>query len=154
MFQNKLIETDCGVVGGGLAGCTTALELADSGRKVELFVKNRLVENCNSYLIAGGLAAVQLPDKTLNSDSVNFYIEDTLKAGKGLNDVKIVKYCAEHFFTDAIQYLIDKGVKFDKNNGNFDLNREGGHSKNRIFHVSDLTGMKIMETLGKLVRNH
>lgn len=154
MFQNKLIETDCGVVGGGLAGCTTALELADADKKVELFVKNRLVENCNSYLIAGGLAAVQLPDKTLDSDSVNFHIEDTLKAGKGLNDVEIVKYCAEHFFIDAIQYLIDKGVKFDKDNDSFDLNREGGHSKNRVFHVSDITGMKIMETLGKLVRNH
>ena len=154
MFQNKLIETDCGVVGGGLAGCTTALELADADKKVELFVKNRLVENCNSYLIAGGLAAVQLPDKTLNSDSVNFHIEDTLKAGKGLNDVEIVKYCAEHFFIDAIQYIIDKGVKFDKDNDSFDLNREGGHSKNRVFHVSDITGMKIMETLGKLVRNH
>lgn len=154
MFQNKPIETDCGVVGGGLAGCTTALELADAGKKVELFVKNRLIENCNSYLIAGGLAAVQLPDKTLNSDSVNFHIEDTLKAGKGLNDVKIVKYCVEHFFTDVIQYLIDRGVKFDKNNDSFDLNREGGHSKNRVFHVSDITGMKIMETLGKLIRNH
>jgi len=154
MVQNKLIETDCGVIGGGLAGCTVALELADVNKHVELFVKGRFGEDCNSYLIAGGLAAVQLPDKTSNRDSVNFYIEDTLKAGKGLNDIEIVKYCAEHFFTDVIQYLIDKGIEFDKNNGSFDLNREGGHSKNRVFHVSDITGMKIMEKLGKLVRAH
>ena len=154
MMQNKLIETDCGVIGGGIAGCTVALELADAGKRVELFVKGRFGEDCNSALIAGGLAAVQVPAKMSNNDSIDFHIEDTLNAGKGLNDVKIVTYCTEHFFSDVIEYLIDRGVKFDKNNGDFSLNREGGHSKSRIFHVSDTTGLKIMETFGKLVRVH
>jgi len=153
-MQNKLIETDCGVIGGGVAGCTVALELADAGKRVKLFVKSRFGEDCNSYLIDGGLAAVQLLDKILNNDSIDFHVEDTLKAGKGLNDAKIVTYCAEHFFSDVIEYLIGRGVKFDRNNGNFSLNKEGGHSKNRIFHVSDTTGLKLMETLGNLVRNH
>ena len=148
------IETDCGVIGGGLAGCTVALELADAGKHVELFVKSRLIEGCNSYLIAGGLAAVPSTKKTLNNDSVNIHIEDTLNAGKGLNDLEIVTLCAENFFHDVIEYLIDKGVRFDKKDGQFDLNFEGGHSKGRVFHISDITGLKIMEILGKLVWDH
>lgn len=150
----NLIETDCGVIGSGLAGCIAALELADAGKKVDLFVKNRLIEDCNSYLIAGGLAAVKPDSKTVNGDSFSLHIGDILKAGKELNDIRIVKFCVEHFYTDVIEYLIDKGVQFDWVKKYFDLNKEGGHSKGRVFHISDTTGMHIMNTLGSLLQKH
>src|SRR3989338_6615896 len=151
------IKTDCGVIGGGFGGCAAALELAEAGKKVDLFVKGRLIEDCNSYLTAGGLAAVPLLNgKPIKGDSFERHIKETLIAGKGLNDVKIVKFCVEHFFKDVIQWLIDKGVKFNlsEKGYEYDLHREGGNSRNRIFHANDTTGMQIMKTLGRLVKNN
>jgi len=156
-LDRNIIKTDCGVIGGGLAGCSTALELADSGKKVDLFVKGKLIEDCNSYLTAGGLTAVPIiNNKPLKGDSFEKHIKETLEAGKALNNKKIVKYCAEHFFPDVIQWLIKKGVVFDKSSKGYeyDLHREGGHSRNRIFHIKDTTGKSIMEVLSSLVKKH
>ena len=89
---NQIIETDCVVIGAGSAGCTAALELADLGYKVQLFTKGGSFEDSNSYLIAGGLAAVPIVrGNPLKGDSFESHIENTLKAGAGLNDVNIVK---------------------------------------------------------------
>lgn len=153
-MNKELIETDCAVIGGGLAGCTAALELSEAGKNVELFVKGKLEGEGNSYLLAGGLTAVPYYNIKNNSDSFELHVKDTLEAGKYLNDEKIVRYCAEHFYPDVIEWLIEKGVKFDKEKDNFDLHREGGHSKNRIFHVKDTTGKSIMETLISQVRKN
>ena len=154
---NQIIETDCVVIGAGSAGCTAALELADLGYKVQLFTKGGSFEDSNSYLIAGGLAAVPIVrGNPLKGDSFESHIENTLKAGAGLNDVNIVKYCIEHFYPDVIEWLIEKGVEFDKSNSKFeyDLHKEGGHSTNRIFHNSDATGVAIMQILNELVEAH
>ncbi|MDP3026906.1 MAG: carboxylating nicotinate-nucleotide diphosphorylase [Nanoarchaeota archaeon] len=156
-LDRNIIKANCGVIGGGLAGCSTALELADAGKKVDLFVKGKLVEDCNSYLTAGGLTAVPIVNNNpLKGDSFEKHIKETLEAGKNLNDKKIVKYCAERFFPDVIQWLIKKGVNFDKSSKGYeyDLHKEGGHSVNRIFHVKDTTGKSIMEVLSRLVKKH
>lgn len=155
--MNQLIETDFGIIGGGLAGCSVALELAEAGKKVELFVKGKLIEDGNSYLLAGGLTAVPILNGVFSGekeDSVELHVKDTLNAGKGLNDEKIVRLCAERFYPEVIEWLRMKGVNFDKSGNNFDLHREGGHSKNRIFHVKDTTGKSIMEVLGELVKKN
>ena len=151
----KTIKTECAVIGGGFAGCTTALELADAGKKVMLFVKGRF-EDCNSYLTAGGLTAVTAVNgKPAAGDSFDSHIKDTLNAGKSLNNKDIVRFCSEHFFPDVIKWLEEKGVKFDRNeNGDYDLHREGGHSANRIFHAKDTTGNAIMNVLTGLVKKH
>lgn len=151
------LKTDCAVLGGGLAGCTAALELADAGKQVDLFVKGRIARESNSYLIAGGLAAVPLlQNKPLSGDSFALHIKETLAAGKGLNDVRVVKLYVERFFPDVIQWLVRMGVRFDssKDHYPYDLNREGGHSRNRIFHVQDTTGAAIMATLLDRVLSH
>jgi L-aspartate oxidase len=151
------LMTECAVVGGGLAGCTVALELADSGKQVDLFVKGHLIRGSNSYLIAGGLASVPLVHgKPLSGDSFNLHVKETLSAGKGLNNVSTVKYCVKHFFPDVIEWLVQKGVTFDakKTGYPYHLHREGGHSRNRIFHVQDKTGDSIMSTLVAMVATH
>jgi L-aspartate oxidase len=144
-------QTNCAIIGGGFAGCTAALELAEAGKKVDLFVKGKLIEDCASNLTAGGLAAVAPFNK---EDSFEKHIRDTLEAGKGLNDIKVVEFCVKHFYPDVIEWLVKKGVQFDKTNGNYDLHEEGGHSARRIFHVKDKTGIAIMNVLGELVRKN
>ncbi|MBI4028068.1 MAG: FAD-binding protein [Verrucomicrobia bacterium] len=155
--RDDLIEAECAVVGGGLAGCATALELADGGKRVDLFVKETLVKGSASYLIAGGLAAVPLIEqKPLEGDSFELHVQETLAAGKGLNDPDVVRFCIERFFPDVIQWLIEKGVRFDTAAAgyHYSLHKEGGHSQNRIFHIQDSTGVSVMENLGNRVREH
>ncbi|MFH2028255.1 MAG: FAD-dependent oxidoreductase, partial [Nanoarchaeota archaeon] len=157
MRLEDIIKTDAVVIGGGSAGCSAALELADAGKRVELFTKGSSFEDSNSHLIAGGLAAVPLVNmKPLEGDSFEQHVQDTLNAGKGLNDIGVVEYCVRHFFDDVIMWLVKKGVGFDgsTNQVGYDLHKEGGHSANRVFHSSDATGVKIMGTLGRLVEAH
>ncbi|MFH1074246.1 MAG: FAD-binding protein [Candidatus Firestonebacteria bacterium] len=156
-MKEKIIKTECAVIGGGFSGCSVALELADAGKKVDLFVKGRFLEDCNSYLTAGGLAAVPLKDgKPVNGDSFPLHVKDTLKAGKYLNDEAVVRYSVEHFFPEVIEWLVEKGVKFDgpSSGCGYDLHKEGGHSKNRVFHVEDATGIAIMNVLVEKIKKH
>jgi L-aspartate oxidase len=151
------LESECAVIGGGLAGCTAALELAEAGHKVHLFVKGSIERESNSYLIAGGLASVPLiQGKPLSGDSFQLHVRETLAAGKGLNDVGVVRECVKRFFPDVIEWLMQKGVSFDPSQKGypFHLHREGGHSRNRIFHVKDKTGISIMASLTGRVLDH
>ena len=54
-----------------------------------------------------------------------------------------------------ISELIKWGVNFDKkDNGEFDLHKEGGHSEFRILHHKDNTGAEIQESLIEAVKQH
>ncbi len=151
-MKDKIIKTQVAIIGSGLAGLTAAIELADYGKKVILFSKGDLEKDCNSFLLAGGLTAVKLPSP---NDSYEKHIEDTLKAGKFLNDKNIVEYCAKHFYPDVIEWLIKKGVLFDYGQGKeYDLHREGGHSENRVYHIKDTTGKSIMHVLASIARKN
>jgi L-aspartate oxidase len=55
---------------------------------------------------------------------------------------------------DRINDLIDLGVSFDKKeDGSYDLAKEGGHTEHRILHHKDKTGESIQKTLMERVRN-
>ena len=56
---------------------------------------------------------------------------------------------------DQIKELISWGVNFDKKeNGEFDLHREGGHSEFRILHHKDNTGAEIQLSLIEAIKRH
>ena len=71
------------IIGSGLAGVSTALELSKN-YKIALVTKKKL-EDSNSYLAQGGINV--LKDK---SDRKTF-IEDTLKAGHYKNNLQAVE---------------------------------------------------------------
>lgn len=136
------------VIGSGIAGMSFALKVADKG-KVALICKTTLDE-ANTALAQGGVASVT----NLEVDNFEKHIEDTMIAGDWLSDpVAVRKVVTEA--PDRIRDLINWGVEFDKReDGQFDLHREGGHSEFRILHHADNTGFEIQQSLIKALRSN
>ncbi|MCW9025595.1 MAG: L-aspartate oxidase [Gammaproteobacteria bacterium] len=145
------ITSDVLIIGGGAAGLSLALRLADKF-SIRLISKSILREGSTLYA-QGGIAAVEAPD-----DSLESHIEDTIDAGAGLCDKQVVKYTVEHA-GENIRWLIEKGIRFTRNEsgkhqGEYHLTREGGHSHRRVFHSTDATGEAIETTLEQQIYNH
>ncbi len=134
------------IIGGGLAGLSSALQLAERFH-VTLLAKREL-EISSSQWAQGGIAAV-LGD----GDTFEAHVQDTMVAGGQLNDMAATRYVIEHG-PAAIQWLRDQGVPFDTEAGGLHLTREGGHSQRRIAHVADATGAAIQRTLLARARAH
>jgi L-aspartate oxidase len=146
------VVTDVLIVGGGAAGLTLALRLADQV-KVAIVAKQALTEGSSLYA-QGGIAAV------LNEaeDSFDSHIADTLDAGAGLCHRDTVEYVVRRG-PAAVRWLIDQGVAFsreasDVGLGAYHLTREGGHSHRRVVHAADATGRAVEDTLESRVRRH
>lgn len=141
------MDTDCLVLGSGLAGLTLALKVA-SRAKVLVCTKTDL-KTTNSAMAQGGIAAVMAED-----DSFETHIQDTLTAGAGLCDPKTVREIIEQG-PARIQDLIDWGVRFDLDEkSKIALTREGGHSVRRILHIADHTGQEVHAQILKRVLEH
>ena len=132
------------IIGSGLAGQSAALRLAPHCRVA--LVSKRSLEDSASGWAQGGIAAV------LDSqDSIEAHIQDTLIAGAWLNDEKATRHVVENG-RRVIEWLIEQGVPFTKDNSGYHLTREGGHSARRVIHVADATGLAVQDTLTKKVR--
>lgn len=138
------------VVGSGIAGLYTALELRRlSDVNVTILVKGTLRES-NTWHAQGGIAAVLPPsgDAAAAPDSIDLHIADTLAAGAGHCDVDAVRVLC----SDAarhLQRLIRLGAAFDRTpDGRFSLGREAAHAAARILHIGgDATGAGITDAL-------
>ncbi len=139
------------VIGGGVAGLTLALEIADS-RGVTL-LRPAADDLGASRWAQGGIAAVLSPD-----DDIDAHIADTLVAGDGLCDEAAVRFTVEQG-PAAIDWLISLGVPFTRDTTPgasypYHLTREGGHGARRIIHVDDATGRAVMDTLMAHAKAH
>ncbi len=139
-----IYDFDAVVVGSGIAGLYAALHL-DSRMQCAVITKAN-IEESNSYLAQGGIAAVLTEDDTYIA-----HIEDTLKAGAGLCDPEAVKVLVEEG-PENIKTLIDMKIPFDVNSeGDLHITREGGHRVRRIVHCGgDATGKETTKQLGRL----
>ncbi|WP_251357934.1 L-aspartate oxidase [Kangiella sp. TOML190] len=137
-------HTDVLVIGSGAAGLSAALRLAHLGN-ITVLSKAEVTEGSTFYA-QGGIAAV-----LHENDSVDSHVEDTLIAGGGLCKEAAVRFTVEHS-TEAIHWLIDRGVAFSKQDQEYHLTREGGHSQRRIIHSDDATGKAVSTTLVAAVR--
>ena len=141
----KIVDCDYFVVGSGMAGLMSALHLAAYG-KVIVVTKERL-QDCNSNYAQGGICCVMDP-----ADTFDRHARDTMIAGAWLGNSKVVHEICEGA-PEGIQDLIECGVKFArKEDGSWDLTREGGHSARRIFHAGDITGEKCESAMIRRLR--
>ena len=141
------IITDFLVIGTGIAGLTYALKVADHG-SVSLVTK-RDIDISATQLAQGGIATV-----FSDEDSFAEHAEDTMVAGAFLSDPEIVDLVVKSG-PQAVRDLIDWGVQFSRKQDNqYDLTREGGHSHRRILHAKDATGREIERALVDAALKH
>ena len=136
------------VIGAGVAGLSFALRAAEHG-KVAVITKGKFLD-CSSAKAQGGIAAVW--DR---NDSFEDHVADTLDAGAGLCNEQAVRTIVEEG-PDAIRELLEWGVNFDPGNQgeDYELAREGGHTKRRILHAKDATGLEITSKLLEAAKLH
>ena len=138
-------KVDYLIIGSGIAGLRSAISLQKYGN-VLLLCKTS-IEECNTDKAAGGIACAWSEE-----DSIEKHIQDTLIAGDGLCKEEAVRSILLNS-KERIKELIDWGIEFDTlEDGRYNLAKEGGHSKRRIFHVKDLTGHAILTKLLEQVK--
>lgn len=139
-----MLKTDILIIGSGIAGLSYAVKTAKHfpDKKITILTKVNTDETNTKYA-QGGIAVVN----DAEHDSFDKHIEDTIIAGDGLCDKRIVEIVVKEG-PGRVEEIIEWGARFDKDaTGEYLLGREGGHSEFRILHHKDITGVEIERTL-------
>ena len=143
------MESDILIIGCGMAGCITALELAERGADVCVLGSGKTGMESNSHFAQGGIIFRGA------EDSEELLKEDILKAGAGLCNPEAVDLLAQQGPKLVQELLIDKyRIPFDRDkNRMLHTTSEGAHSVSRIIYHRDQTGKAIMDVLLEAVKN-
>lgn len=137
------IHTDVVIVGCGVAGLYSALKLPRD-LKIVMITKSD-AESSDSFLAQGGICVQR------DEDDYDSYFEDTMRAGHYENRKESVDIMIRGSRA-VIEDLVEYGVRFEQENGEFIYTREGAHSRPRILFHEDITGKEITGTLLERVR--
>ena len=134
------------VVGGGIAGLSAVVRLADKGRV--LCVTKESFGESNTAYAQGGIAVAMG-----GAEDVALHLEDTLAAGDGLVNREAARVLVEQG-PRRVEELLGWGTEFDRGAaGELLRTREGAHSLSRILHANgDATGREIARALLAHVR--
>ena len=139
-------RSDVLVVGSGAAGLTAALGCKPL--RVTVLTKARVGTGGSSPWAQGGVAAAVGRD-----DAPGLHSADTMAAGAGLNDPRIVDILTSEG-PARVKALLALGAQFDLDDtGSLALGREAAHSRRRILHARDATGAEIVRTLVEAVHH-
>ncbi|MDR2465155.1 MAG: FAD-binding protein, partial [Streptococcaceae bacterium] len=133
------------IVGAGLAGSLCAKFLQEEHEVTILTKKTK--DNSNSILAQGGIAT------SLFESDIESHVQDTLTAGRFINDEKIVRKTIQKG-NAILKKFIQEGLSFDSNDAGLIRSMEGAHSLERILHINgDQTGRGMVEFVhSKLVK--
>jgi L-aspartate oxidase len=138
-------QFDVLVLGGGIAGLTAAIAAARRWH-VGLLTKASL-NDTTTFLAQGGIAAA-----LGESDSPELHYQDTVDAGAGLCDPEAVRVLVNEG-PDRVRELMEICPRFDRQDGEIVLGREGAHSVRRVLHAGgDATGREVSSTLSEAAR--
>jgi succinate dehydrogenase / fumarate reductase flavoprotein subunit len=139
------------VVGGGLAGLSAVIKIAEAGGTVDLF-SIVPVKRSHSVCAQGGINAAK--DLKGEGDSVLKHFEDTVYGGDFLANQTPVKNMTAQ--GPAIVDLLDRmGVPFNRTpEGLLDFRRFGGTLYQRTAFAGATTGQQLLYALDEQVRRH
>lgn len=138
------IETDVLVIGTGGAGLYAAVKAVDQGAEVVVWDKG-LVGRSGGTVGGAGIAGVGRWSK--KGDDLDIYFKDTVLGGSFLNEQPLVRILVEEA-ERRITELEEWGLKFDRDSdGNYVLDRAGGHSFPRLMAIGDRVGLQMTKIL-------
>lgn len=139
------------VVGGGLAGLSAAMKLAEQGCHVKIISVTK-VKRSHSVCAQGGInAAMNLKGE---EDSPLIHAYDTIKGGDFLaNQAPVLEMCLAS--PGIIRMMERFGCPFNRTpEGNLDFRRFGGTLYNRTAFCGASTGQQLLYALDEQVRRH
>ena len=140
-------DVDVLVIGGGGAGCAAAIEAHEAGANVMIVTKLR-IGDANTMMAEGGIQAADKP----NDSPVQHYL-DAFGGGHFAARPELLRRLVMEA-PDAIRWLNDLGVMFDKDaEGNMVTTHGGGTSRKRMHACKDYSGAEIMRTVRDEVLN-
>lgn len=143
-------KTDIVIIGAGAAGLTAAVEAERLGAEVVVLEKMPKIGG-NSLRATGGINAANtsIQKKQQVCDSIELFIQDTLKGGKNKNNIELVKTLAKGS-ADAVRWLQNLGADLNK------VSRAGGSRVSRTHKPGDgkAAGPVILSALLKATRKY
>ena len=134
-------DVDVLVIGGGGAGTSAAIEAHEAGANVMIVTKLR-IGDANTMMAEGG---IQAADKE-NDSPVQHYL-DAFGGGHFAARPELLRRLVMEA-PDAIRWLNDLGVMFDKDeDGRMVTTHGGGTSRKRMHACKDYSGAEIMRTV-------
>lgn len=159
MENTNIIEADVVIVGTGVAGLFSALNLPGN-KRIVMITKSDL-ESSDSYLAQGGISVLR------DENDYDSYFEDTMRAGhyenrkesvdimiRGSREVidNLVGYGVEFEHRKKNAQIGNEGTEADSTEDEFAYTREGAHSRPRILYHEDITGKEITSKLLEQVK--
>ena len=140
-------DVDVLIIGGGGAGASAAIEADNAGAKTMIVTKLR-IGDANTMMAEGG---IQAADKENDSPAIHFV--DAFGGGHfAAKKELLAKLVCDA--PEAIQWLNNLGVEFDKaEDGTMITTHGGGTSRKRMHAAKDYSGSEIMRTLRDEVLN-
>ena len=140
-------DVDVLIIGGGGAGSSAAIEAHKNGANVMIVTKLR-IGDANTMMAEGGIQAADKP----NDSPAQHYL-DAFGGGHFAAKPELL-YKLVNEAPEAIQWLNDLGVEFDKApDGTMITTHGGGTSRKRMHAAKDYSGAEIMRTLRDEVLN-
>jgi len=132
-------EYDVVVIGSGYAALSAGITAAEKGLSVVIVEKMGRIGG-NSVINGGLLAVVNNPKQKKEGikDSIDIYMEDSMKAGRYINHPDLLRVIGERG-NDALKLVERAGAKFYEK-----LSHLGGHSVPRTYLSSNGSGSGIV----------